>query len=245
MYLPYMEVNRVQIKLMLKSINLLNLILISVILFFASYLIFPMLTVQVAYKQPALKQSEEEKKEENPAQTQIPTAFEYTLIAEQNIFHPERKIPEKKDEQKPKPEFILYGTLITDDLKIAYMEDKKAPYTTPGRGKRQSTIRLGNTLSGFTLKEVQEDMVVMVRGDDKIEVKLLDPANTKIRDTGATLAKETEKSTPATAATKKSTVEVSRTKVKQDKDSKQQKREKAEERKGTQGNIGSGVRSSN
>jgi type II secretory pathway component PulC len=223
-----MEANRVQIKLMLKSINLLNLILISVILFFASYIIFPMLTMQVAYKPPALKQSGEEKKEENPAQTQIPTAFEYTLIAEQNIFHPERKIPEKKDEEKAKPEFVLYGTLITDDIKVAYMEDKKAPHNTPGRGKRQSALHLGNTLSGFTLKEVQEDMVVMVRGDDKIEVKLLDPANTKIRDKGATLAKETEKSTPATASSKKPVVEVSRAKEKQDKESKQQqKREKS------------------
>ncbi|MDH5769162.1 MAG: hypothetical protein OEZ31_09440 [Nitrospirota bacterium] len=229
-----------RIKAMLKSINLLNLILISVILFFASYIIFPMLTLKVAYRTPALKQSGEEKKEETPAQTQIPTAFEYTLIAEQNIFHPERKIPEKKDKEKPKPEFILYGTLITDDIKIAYMEDKKAPHSTPGRGKRQSTLHLGTTLSGFTLKEVQEDMVVMVRGDDRIEVKLLDSAHPKMRDAGTTPAKETGKSTPAAAAVTKKPA------VRQDKDlQKQQKREKAEERKGTRGNIRSGVRSSN
>ena len=223
-----------RIKAVLKSINLLNLILISVILFFASYIIFPMLTLKVAYRTPALKQSGEEKKEETPAQTQIPTAFEYTLIAEQNIFHPERKIPEKKDKEKPKPEFVLYGTLITDDIKVAYMEDKKAPYSTPGRGKRQSALHLGNTLSGFTLKEVREDMVVMVKGDERIEVKLFDPAHPKMRDTGATIAKETGIPSPATAATKKSAVEVSRRRAKQDKDSqKQPKREKAEERKRT------------
>ena len=108
------------------------------------------------------------------------------MIAEENLFHPERKIPaEKKVEQAlPKPEFVLYGTLITDDIKLAYLEDRKAPYNTPGRGKRQTVLKIGDTMSSFTVKEIDTDKVVMVRGEDRIEVNVIDPAKPKRGDTG-------------------------------------------------------------
>ena len=103
------------------------------------------------------------------------------IISEENPFHPERKIPvEKKAEQPlPKPEFVLYGTLITDDLKMAYLEDLKAPRSTSGRGKRQVALKQGDSLSGFRVKEIEAGKVVMVRGDDRIIVPIIDPAHTR------------------------------------------------------------------
>ncbi len=129
---------------------------------------------------PSLKKIEAE----NVAmpQPEAPMLADYMLIAEQNLFHPERKIPEKKEEkQLQKPEFVLYGTLITDDANIAYMEDLKAPHNTPGRGKRQKAIQKGTIFSGFTLSEIHHDKVVMLRADEKIEVRILDQQNKKTR----------------------------------------------------------------
>ena len=124
-----------------------------------------------------------QKQEGLAEQPVIPPLQEYAVIAEKNLFHPDRIIPpEKKAEiAVPRPEFVLYGTLIADNVSIAYMSDKKAVRTTPGRGKRQVGLKLGETLSGYTLKEVFSDRVVMVRGDDRIEIRVISPENKKDR----------------------------------------------------------------
>ena len=126
--------------------------------------------------------------EKNPFEslkTQTLSPQEYRVIADQNLFHPDRIIPpEKKPESVlPKPEFILFGTLITPDLRMAYLEDKKAPVTTPGRGQRQTALKIGESLSGFRLKEVMTDKVVMTRGEETIQVLLQEPGSSKARET--------------------------------------------------------------
>ncbi len=150
------------------------------------------------------------KKESKPQEKiteeyQMPSIEEYAKIADENLFHPERKIPVQKVEQQPlpKPEFVLYGTLITDDLQLAYIEDLKAPFTTPGRGKRQASLRKGDKMSGFTLKEIDAEKIVMVRGEETIVVRLNDPLRPKSRETVQTTIASTpqvQTSTPVTTS---------------------------------------------
>jgi hypothetical protein len=85
-----------------------------------------------------------------------------------------------------KPDFVLYGTLVADNISVAYMEDKKSPRTTPGRGKRQTALKKGDTLSGYTLKEIDPEHVIMVRGEDTLIVKVIDPNVKKDREGGST-----------------------------------------------------------
>jgi hypothetical protein len=104
--------------------------------------------------------------------------------------------PLKKDvAEVPRPEFVLYGTMITDNVSVAYLSDKKAVRTTPGRGQRQNGLRLGESLSGYTLREVFPDRVVLVRGDDRIELKVIAAGVKKDRTGGETMAGGT--TTPA------------------------------------------------
>lgn len=164
-----------KLKYVFRNLNLLNIILIATVVSFAQFVFFPLLNMNTKYNTPSvLKKAVDEKKEEAAAEAKIPPFLEYTVIAEQNLFHPERKIPEIKQELS-KPEFVLYGTLIKDDIKLAYIEDRKAPRNTPGRGKRQTVLKLGDTMSGFTLKEIYPDKVVMVRGEENIVIKVIDP----------------------------------------------------------------------
>jgi hypothetical protein len=160
----------------LKSIHLLNLLLVAAVASCVVWLVYPLLNVKVAYKPPAVAQQAPASKEENPAPVQSPPFSDYMVVAEQNIFHPERKIPpENKDEKAlPKPEIFLYGTLLTDNMRIAYIEDKKAPQSTPGRGKMQTVVKQGELISGFTLKSVETDRIVLVRGEEQIIVYLND-----------------------------------------------------------------------
>ena len=174
-------------KSLIKNINILNILLIALIVFLTRYTFYPgaekglspLSSIQNIEKNSLV----EVEKKANPF---LSPSVDYQLISENNPFHPERIIPlEKKVESPPlpKPEFVLYGTLITDDLKIAYMDDKKASFSTAGRGKRQIPLKPGESISGFTLKEINEDNVLLIRGDEKIMVYLYDSSKTRTGDT--------------------------------------------------------------
>jgi hypothetical protein len=170
-----------------RNINLLNLFLLTATLVFAGYALSQIFNTNIKYTPLKTKKSVAEAKEQIDTQLPIPSPLEYTLIAEQNLFHPERKIPAGGRDEKllPKPEFILYGTLITDEYSIAYMEDRKSPRITPGKGKRQIPLRKGGIISGFTLKEIEVDRVIMIKGDETIVVYINDPLKRKMRESSS------------------------------------------------------------
>jgi type II secretory pathway component PulC len=211
-----------RLKKIIKNINILNILLLTVILFFAGYNIAPLLEAKITYTPPPAKKHLnvlEEKEDETPL-SNLPSVLEYALIGENNLFHPERKIPvEKKVEQPlPKPDFVLYGTLITNDISLAYLEDRKAPRSTPGRGKRQTALRKGDTMEGFTLKDIEHEKIVMVRGEEKITVPIMDPSHPRERkETSVTTA-----SPSASAPTQERPAAVSRQQTRQQRQSSNQ-----------------------
>jgi hypothetical protein len=191
-----MAASKLRIQSLLKQINLLNGILLTGILAFGYFVLWPIFTGDIKVPlSPAAAKVSEQKKVEPAEQPANPPLQEYAVVAEKNLFHPDRIIPAKKDEiAVPRPEFALYGTLITDKISIAYISDSKAPRTTPGRGERQTGLKIGETMSGYTLKEVLHDHVVMVHGDDRIEVTIVAHDNKKKRS-----ATETATQKPAQA----------------------------------------------
>lgn len=166
----------------LKNINLLNIILLTVIALFANYAVLPLLKMDIKYTLPMAKKIAKKKGEESPKIESI-SFIDYTIIAEQNPFHPERIIPaipvekvEKKEEKPlPKPDIVLYGTVVSGEISLAYIEDKKSPITTPGRGKRLRVIKKGEEIGGFILKEIEPDKIILIRGEEKMTVNLTSP----------------------------------------------------------------------
>lgn len=155
-----------------RHINPLNLLLLSVIAALVFYAYTTFINFNISFASLKIKAPAERQEVKTDA-VQTPSVVDYSIIADSNLFHPERIIPpEKKADQLPKPEFILYGTLMTGETKIAYLEDLKAPHSTAGRGKRQRSLQLGQALSGYTLKEVHHDRVLMAKADEVIEVKI-------------------------------------------------------------------------
>jgi hypothetical protein len=167
-------------KIMIKSrylfsnISILNLLLTVFISFMAFYTLLPQLSIDTAYTLPDQKKTADIAFKEAPSATQTSHSLsDYMMVAEDNLFHPERKIPpEKKAEEAPlpKPDFVAYGSVITESTRIAFLEDLKAPRTTTGRGRRQIAVREGDIFSGFTVKEVGSDKVVLARGEDRMSV---------------------------------------------------------------------------
>ncbi len=172
----------------LSNFNVVNIALAAVLIVFANNMFLPLLGKSTKFVVPSAKQVAPAPTAEKSAESKSPSPSDYFIIAEQNIFHPDRKIPVEKKEAAPlpKPDFVLYGTLILDDLRVAYMEDRKAPQNAPTRGKKQIPLKPGETLSGFTLKEMDADKVVMVRGEERLTVNLTDPSKSKTRDSSIT-----------------------------------------------------------
>ncbi len=169
----------------IKNFNVLNCILIIAFLVFLFGFLLPRVDSDVVYVPTLIKKKPVEKNPNESLKTQAPSPQEYRDIADQNLFHPERIIPPetKPEAVLPKPEFVLFGTLITPDLKVAYLEDKKAPVSTPGRGQRQTALMIGESLSGFKLKEIMTDKVMMTREDEILQVLLQEPGSSKARET--------------------------------------------------------------
>jgi hypothetical protein len=161
---------------LLKSVNLLNLGLLVVAAALILCATVPMMDISVNVTPPSLTEVTAGQAAQEPTAGPAPVYSECAQIAEQNVFHPLRKLPpeKKSDAAIPRPEVILYGTLITDEMRMAYVEDKKSPRTTPGRGKRQIALKKGESLSGYVLKEVERDRIELVKGNDRIVVYLSD-----------------------------------------------------------------------
>ncbi|OPY76290.1 MAG: hypothetical protein A4E64_01587 [Syntrophorhabdus sp. PtaU1.Bin058] len=175
-----------------RSITVLNAALLCAALLFGYYIVLPPFTRGGGDILPASKNATgkdvagvEAKEAAQPVTLNV---LDYAVVAEQNLFHPERRIPVEKKDAKPlpKPEFVLYGVLITEDTSLVYMEDKKAPRSTPGRGKRLNVLRINETLSGFTLKEIRHDSIVMVRGNETITVLLSESRSKQQAQPGTT-----------------------------------------------------------
>ena len=176
-----------KVKYFFKIVTLLNTLLLGAIIFMVTYTLLPFLNMNIQYTLPAQKKAVGGE-EANQAEFSPPSPSDYTLISEENLFHPERRIPpEKKVEPElPKPDFVLYGTMVSDDLNVAYLEDLKAPRTTPGRGKRQTAVKKGDVFGGFTLIQVAADSIVMVRGEETLMVHVIDKRKTKMRESALT-----------------------------------------------------------
>lgn len=169
------------LKYILKNINLLNILLISAIFLLADYGLMPMLSI-TKFSVPAPKKAIEKEEEVRPA---VVSPTDPLVMIEQNLFHPERRIPPEKKADVlpvPKPEFVLYGTTVTKDMSLAYMEDKNSPSATP-RGRRHLTLKKGDSLSGYVIKEIDADRVVMEKEDERIVVYIYDSQKTRSADT--------------------------------------------------------------
>ena len=100
-----------RIKRLIRNINMLNVVFLTGALFFAFYIFFPALDITSGFTLPSVKKSAVEK-EETGMEIRIPSITEYAKIPEENLFHPERKIPveKKADQQQPCPSLNLSFT---------------------------------------------------------------------------------------------------------------------------------------
>lgn len=163
---------------LIASASVLNVVLLAVLIALAVGITVFVGRTRHDYPMPRVKEKAAVKAQ---AQAEPPARLpsDYALIGEMNLFHPDRVIPVDRKAEVPRPEFVLYGTTIEDSVRLAFIEDKKNPRSTPGRGNRQSVVRKGEVVSGYTVTEIATDRIEFVRGDDRITVLLSPPGKRK------------------------------------------------------------------
>jgi hypothetical protein len=164
-----------KIQTLLRNATILNLILLALAIAGIVGALMPLTDISVNVTPQPIGEGYSVRADQASSEMHAPPYSDYAMISDQNIFHPSRKPPEKKGNMAiARPEVILYGTLITHTLRVAYVEDKKSPRATPGRGNRQIALKKGDTLNGYVLKEVEKDRIELAKGDDRIVVYLSD-----------------------------------------------------------------------
>jgi hypothetical protein len=168
------------------SLNVLNSLLALAVGAVVYFGVIPLENPVARVSLPTVKETATPPEEQRMPPHRFPVT-DYTVISDKNLFHPERKIPPEKQPEKavPKPDLFLYGTLITSDTSYAFVDDKKAPYSTPGRGKRQLTLKKGDHLSGYILSEIEANRIVLVKGEEKVVVLLDDTGKRRVDESPA------------------------------------------------------------
>jgi hypothetical protein len=104
----------------------------------------------------------------------------YLLLAEKNIFHPERKdfpilSPSIGDQSKKpvtRPQIILYGVMLNGDYQSASVVNPGRPMQ---KGEREvMTLNVGDRIGEYRLAQILPDRIMMEGPEDKFEVLLYD-----------------------------------------------------------------------
>ena len=135
-----------------------------------------------------------EKKTETEAKTEIspsvgstrepPSVDSYILIAEKNIFRPERKefpIPASVGTKKPlaRPLIVLYGVTIQGDYQSASIVNPGRPLR---KGERETiTLKQGDQVGEYKLAKILPDRITLEAAEDSFEVLLYDLKTPKKR----------------------------------------------------------------
>jgi type II secretory pathway component PulC len=150
---------------MMRKYYFLNAILITIAVLLGNKLygviskpveLFPAVKRQDASAPGSVKESLPEKKNE---------LFDYQVIVRKDLFRPERKEPEAGDSFAGTVPPKLIGILIKNDGARAFLMDSVTKVTR--------TYKQKETISGYTVHEILENKVILMKGGEKIDLKIV------------------------------------------------------------------------
>ena len=156
---------------MLRNYFLINLILLIIVGMLGLRLYKTWVKPLDIAAQKTLQQTQKDKKisEDKKTEEKKELSFNetvYNVIVQNDLFRPSRSAPQVEEislqffANPPK----LYGTIIMGNDKSAILEDQNT--------KTTRLYRLNDLFGGFTISDIQDNKVVLSRGDKSIEVKL-------------------------------------------------------------------------
>ena len=177
--------------------GLLSLLLFFVVLLliFKNYEIWTQPIEWVPEKKAAKKSDEKSERPPVIGGQKEPSSIQpYTLVAEKNIFSPERKefplpmAPAASQKPSARPQVILYGVTILEDRQYASIVNPGRPLK---KGEREMiTLKQGEQIGEYKLVKILSDRIRLEASGDSFEVLLYDPAMPKKRSGAKTTSKK-------------------------------------------------------
>jgi hypothetical protein len=161
---------------MLRNYFLINIVLI-IMLGFLSVKLYKVAAYSMGLPS-GLAVDEVQKKEDQDMRlkARVPDKASFQIISGKDLFRPSRSavssirtVAETSSKDHPK----LFATIIQNGNSLALMED-------PGTKKRKM-YRIKDMIAGFLVSEIMQDKVVLMSGNDRIEVKLREDKGIKSR----------------------------------------------------------------
>ncbi len=110
-----------------------------------------------------------QKDKKSPADRKEVNEAAYNVIVQKDLFRPSRTAAPRADSNRssfPKNPPKLFGTMIINNENFAILEN---PST-----KTTKLYHVNDSVAGFIVSEIQKDKVILLKGSEKIEVKLRD-----------------------------------------------------------------------
>jgi len=198
-----------------RYVTLINIIFISLIGFLA-------LEIQEVWKEkPAEVQAAVRRAGEKPVAPPAvrnrhhPRRF-YQPIIDKDLFRPERtewepprqetETPQQQDGSAPEPpEVIVYGIVISDDLKLALLKvsdvaESNRRRRSPTRSKEKeelTKVEEGDQVEGWLVEAIEPDTVFLARNNETLAFHLIEPGKPKPRFVPPTAIRQPPKTSSA------------------------------------------------
>jgi hypothetical protein len=110
---------------------------------------------------------------QQPAATEIPPETRFAVIALRPLFVPERLPPEQEAEPSGDSgddslsDIVVTGIVMAGEDSIAIAEPAR-----PGSKGAKFVLRVGDTVSGWTVEAIELDRIVLLKGDERGELEL-------------------------------------------------------------------------
>ena len=137
-------------------------------------------------QRPDVKLENKDKTEALAVKEKPESLQSFRMIAEKNIFNPERKEfppPALLSAEQPKPvvrpQVILSGVIISENYQAASVSSPGRPLR---KGEREAmTLKVGDRIGEYKLAKIADDRITMEAAGDSFEVLLYDSKKPKTR----------------------------------------------------------------
>lgn len=159
---------------MLRNYFLINMVLV-IMLGFMGVKFYKIVTYSMDIpSEAALEEGQKSKDIDIKFKDKVPDKASFQIISSKDLFRPSRTAsatvwttPKNSRTNHPK----LFATIVRGSESIAIIED---PDT-----RKTKTYRINDLVAGFLISEILEDRVILLSGEDKIEIKLRDDKGIK------------------------------------------------------------------
>lgn len=166
---------------MFSKIWLLNIVFAAFAVFFGIRAHDVWFKAEKAVPEMESPQNSDARSERRPPDRRIPSESVYNVVAERNLFSPDRAEPEPEVSAEPEPEVkelnlygkkvSLYGVIMAGDYQSALISN---PLRKTADDSKDIWVKAGDKIGELEVTEIRKQSILLAEADKKYEIRLYD-----------------------------------------------------------------------